>query len=1524
MQAREKRNALFVILAVSALTLYNILPTIFFYSNDLKAPITLEKSTQIAKSIGERVNNLEGESIAWINSYCKLLHIKASKISLRESSPDLIEITFKTEKEARMFKNHMLRANELISFFPKRMTPVSNDDMKNILNESYNPKIVTLSREIPLHFDLNKMEKYFSFVEMYDKDGLVTPAYREVLDDRVTGICKGVLSESSTAANIEKAQGLYSKEQKVPFFMAVAESILNYKTIFENNPALLKKFYGSMFNSPSSSKSDLYNLCLQGFQLSLDSLIEAKVLLKEEIKKGGMDENDQTLAEISSLGALSKKETTLLDVITILKAKKSTFISKNPEVASYDLSSEVTNKKIEGAKNYTLSTGDLNPVISSIFVDYKEGTVSIEILKELLDFTATATAVQQRKINQLVFDEIAKVKNLSGEEIQKSGLTFSINLSGEKGAKSFLQFNLKEVAAEKISSLKTNLETFWDRSSETLSKENYKIFDWNGYKALEEQDKHFTLTFYSPLLDGKNSVKGFKNGSIYIIGKDILSLYNKISQEGFSEENSKIHEDLSALNSLIGNAGVTTYPGNVYPFGKEFKDDIIFEVTNFYESLLSATREDWKVMGSGKLATLAFSDVRNRILAVNNIENKEHADLLKWNDDYHRARANPEAEGHMSIPAPTKSPFFSNLALSTSKYFRGDERKILHWGLDMAGGTAVRLALKDKQNKAVKNEADINQGINELYRRVNKMGVSDVAIRKEGSFITMDFPATQSLSASELISSSSMTFHIVNEKFSMHNEKIRLSVNRFLQEVWNEAVVRGKTDAESIHQIAFIHLYGDEALEADGIARSDSGRVLLENGLRLAHPNAEISSDFNDEISKIAVMDGDGYADWNGMAHPLVFVFNNYALEGSSLNSITSGYDPSSGNYLSFSVNSEASGEKGVKVDPRNVLYTWTSVFSTSQMSDTKYSEYTGGGGWRLSAILNGRIISMPRLNDALKDNGRISGSFTQKEVAKLAADLKAGSLTYTPEIISETTISPELGSKERAQGLFATLVAFVAVLVIMIGYYRFAGVIASIAVVFNILIIWATLQNLGASLTLAGIAGIILTIGMAVDANVLIYERMREEFENDGNIIKAISTGYQKAFSAIFDSNITTIIAALILLNFDAGPVKGFALTLIIGITSSMFTALYMTRTFFNYWQKKDKKQTLTMLNLIPNSGIAFMKYGRLATILSVIIIIIGGVTLYEQRQTLFGMDFTGGTTLEIEVVANQAPSPKAEVEKALLASGMKQDEFSLRELDTASHLKVYLSNSLTNAGRPFANLQARADFDNLSYSYEKNPKLTYFVGLLNKSGVILTEKSLTSLDKNFSNISGQMSATMRNNALFGLTLALLSILIYITVRFEFSYALAATIGLVFDLLLTLAMLGICKLIGVQLTVDLQTIAALMTIIGYSLNDTIIVFDRIRSDLKVKKTQPLVEVINEALNKTLSRTMMTSLTTLVVLLSLVILGGKSIFNFSFLMMMGVIIGTFSSLYIASTFLLLFKHKEKKASKSASIISIHG
>jgi SecD/SecF fusion protein len=1516
MKAQQKRKALFVILAVSALTLYNILPTIFFYSNNLKGEITKSSSMKIAADIAKRVNKLEGESVAWIHSYCKLLHIKPAKVSLKEKSPDAIYVSFNTEKDARVFKSHMTRAGNLIPFFPKRILPLESS------NDHLDAKTVSLKREIPIHFDLNDIEKYFSYVSMYKKDGSISSEYRDILDDRVLEVSKVVTASSSSTTNIERTIGDQHISYKAPYFLSVADTLLQYKTLFEKDGALQKQFYSSIFQSTRHEPEFLYDHCLKGFQGCKDFIQKEKLALVDTIKEENLDENDSSVPEVGALTTLKSQEEKLLNVITLLQKKRSLFVTSRNSIDPLQFSSELKNKKIENKEIFTLSTGSNNPVISAIEVNYNDRLVTFEISDALMTFMQKSDTAAQKKITQLIFDEIANIKNTTSESIQRNGPLFTLDLTTLEDAKSLLRFDLKVVAEKKLKALKNSLENNWIRNSKELDQEGYKIVTWNTYKSLPDEEKAFCLALYAPVLEKGVTPEGFDNGSVYVIGKSLLLLNNNTMNKGAGEEGELLGKDLFGLDSLLRQYSARVYEGSGYPFSAEFKNDYIFKISDYFEPLLTATREDWNVIGSGTFATLEFSDVRNRILTVNNIENKEHADLLKWQDDYNRAQSNPEAEGHLSIPSPTKSPFLNNLALSTSKYFRGDEKKILHWGLDLNGGSTVRVALKDKQNRPVTSEEDLNQGVNELYRRVNKMGVSDVTIRKEGSFITLDFPATQSLSASELITASSMTFHVVNEKFSYYNASLRNPLGRFLQEVWNEALVTGKKDTESINEIAFNHLYGDTLDISTPLPRSDSGRILLENGLTLADPaNANMTSTFDDKVSKIGVLEGDSIEDWQGMTNPLVVLFNNYALEGAWLKDVRSGYDASNGNYLSFAVNSSTS-EEGI--DPREVLHNWTSVFSTSQMDKREYSEITSGNGWRLSAVLNGKIISMPRLQDALKENGRISGSFTQKEVSRLAADLRAGSLTYTPEIISETTISPELGAKERSQGIFATVIAFLAVLAIMIGYYRFAGVIASIAVIFNILIIWATLQNLGASLTLAGIAGIILTIGMAVDANVLIFERIREENEAHGNILNAITNGYKKAFTAIFDSNITTIIAALILLNFDAGPVKGFALTLIIGITSSMFTALYMTRAFFSFWLKKGKDQSLKILNLIPDTGLSFMKYGRIATFVATAFIIVGGVTLYEQRGTLFGMDFTGGMTLELEVASSDGVNPKSSVEHALISHGIASSEFSIRELKDKSALKIYLSNALNNPGRPFADLAKPSLKDEISYSYEKNPKLAALVGILKDSNVALSEKSLSTLDKNFSAISGQMSETMRNNALFGLLLALLSILVYITVRFEFSYAISATIGLAFDLLLTLAILGICKACGLPLSIDLNTIAALMTIIGYSLNDTIIVFDRIRTELKKGKSTPLKEVIDLSLNKTLSRTIMTSLTTLVVLLSLVILGGKSIFNFSFLMMVGVIVGTISTLLLASTFLLVFKSKEKKKARSASIVSITG
>jgi SecD/SecF fusion protein len=667
----------------------------------------------------------------------------------------------------------------------------------------------------------------------------------------------------------------------------------------------------------------------------------------------------------------------------------------------------------------------------------------------------------------------------------------------------------------------------------------------------------------------------------------------------------------------------------------------------------------------------------------------------------------------------------------------------------------------------------------------------------------------------------------------------------------------------------------------------------------------------------IGVMRGDDFREWHA-AHPLVVVFHNYALEGSSLENIHSGIDSKDGYVLTFGVKKSYDG--GRTGNPRDDLYAWTSQFAEDKIAGTPKESYSRGNGWRMAVILNGTIISNPALRAALRDGGSISGRFSQREVNELVTDLNAGSLSFTPKILSEQNVSPELGIEERSNGIVASLISLALVVVAMVGYYKFAGLVASCAVLLNIFIMWGVLQNMDAALTLPGIAGIVLTIGMAVDANVLVFERIREEFKVSGRIASAIQTGYRKAFSAIIDSNITTIIAALILIQFDSGPIKGFAVTLIIGIASSMFTALFLTRYFFAGWVQNPKNKVLEMAQFFEQTNFNFLAQARKAILISLGVIVFGLGLFATEAKAMFGMDFTGGYSLIVNLQESADAAHKQnyrlEAGEALLAAGATVNDFQIRELSKPNQLRIQLSTGMEEKGHPFYGMADNSGDEKYLLSYQSNPKISWLVNALESKGLKIQEADLSTLDKNWTVISGQFSDTMRNNAALGLGLALLSILIYITFRFEFKYAIAAVIGLAHDVLITLGILAFLHWIGLSVQIDLQVVGALMTIIGYSLNDTIIIFDRVREDVRTLKKLSFSEVVNHSLNVTLSRTVMTSGTTLLVLLSLVILGGKSIFDFSLVMTLGVFVGTLSSLFIVAPVLIYFHNREVEQESS--------
>ena len=1480
---KRKRWQFFLIIAVLALTVYNILPTIFYYSKPLKKPVGEALAKNVSLSLLQRANDLEAEAIDWLRSFCGMLHLKPLSVSLDAKNPQLIQANFKNIADAKRFREYLPRAGSLISFVPQQLS------LAFVASDTESSKTVWIQRQIPLHFDLKKTDNYLQFSFKKDAKGALTPLWKALVADRALniGIALGGTSENGEAF----ARAALNSDDPLSqnFILGQAESIVAFVENFGQTGSFADRFFASFTQTEYADRKAL-----------VDKFLSSLASLRKKWEAANENPRQQAV---------------LIAAEKIIKQNASRFANGISPFVFSSLGPRIQALITAPSPTHTLSLEGHNPFIQAVIIDWANEKIALKPYPDLLALLKEIEGrkngeAQKNALERFLYNEIAFVSRETGEKIDPLKNDFLISLSELEGSQSFLAFRLASIAETKAKQIQQELLTSWSPEHADLAQAAYPVWTQEAYQTLPVQQQKLGLLIYAPALSAKNAQKGFRMNSIYVIARGMDRIIQKLQSSPESEQAKQFLKDFERLRAIMQQNGFFGYRGSSYLSDSEYAGDYIFEAEDYFQTLLKASREDFSVKGTKRYALLEFSDVEQRLLTLNKIETRQHEDLLKWRDDYLASKHDIRGSSLYDVPPTTTNVFWNNFKLSAKKYFRGDERKILHWGLDLSGGKTVQIELRDSNNRLVTEEDDVKQGINELYNRVNKMGVSEVSIRREGNLVTLDFPGSQNLSAAELVKASSMYFHIVNEKFAA-NTVLKDVVNRFLQDVWNEALVTNQKDAEGINLIAYRHLYGDSIDAEKALPRSESAKVLYENGLRLTNPAAPFASRRLDTaLSKIAIFRGNNFTEWQNQSHPLILVFNNFALEGSDLENVQASYDPSKGNFLAFNVKGSQVTKAGQKISAREDLYSWTSVYSKEKISGTPLEGYTKGHGWRMAVILNGTIISAPALQVSLRDSAMITGSFTQREVNQLEADLKAGSLSFTPKIVSEKNVSPELGSKERSFGILATAIALVLVIITMVGTYRFAGAIASVAVICNLLIMWAAFQNIEATLTLANIAGLILTVAMAVDANVLVFERIREEFAISSRISSAVHAGYRKAFSAIIDSNITTIIAALILFHFDAGPIRGFAVTLIIGIVSSLFTALFMTRYFFAGWVQNPNHKTLTMVQWIKASSFDFLKHTKKTVLFSVAIIILGSALLTLQKGTLLGMDFTGGFAVNLELEPKPNISYRQAVEKALMAQGAEAHDLQVRELSPPNHIRIFLGRGLEEPGHPFYGLPLETASKDLSYPYEANPKLVFIVQALNKAGLQLTPQSLGILDKEWTVVSGQMSDAMRNNALIGLAMALLCILIYITIRFEFKYAISATICLAHDIIFCAALLSLLHYLGVPIQFDLNTVAALMTIIGYSLNDTIIVFDRIREERRLAPKENFIKIINSALNVTLSRTLMTSGITLLVLLPLVALGGSTIFGFALVMIIGVVFGTLSSLFIASPLMLFFHNRE--------------
>jgi SecD/SecF fusion protein len=752
--------------------------------------------------------------------------------------------------------------------------------------------------------------------------------------------------------------------------------------------------------------------------------------------------------------------------------------------------------------------------------------------------------------------------------------------------------------------------------------------------------------------------------------------------------------------------------------------------------------------------------------------------------------------------------------------------RALHLGLDLQGGMSLVMEVDKSKLKEEELEGAINRALEILRNRIDELGVSEPQIVKQGNErIMVQLPGVvDPVRAREIIGKTALLeFKLVREPDE--TQEIFTRINNSLK------IVKGDTFD--------IFGYFPPAARAYGILSPYKNHI--DSLLQL--PQLKDQIPFGDTIQwgKEVVLEGYKY-------YPLYVLKKEPLLTGNSI------LDASLG------VGTEQN-PMGYRVD-----------LSMTKESWRKWAQITGANvGRQIAIILDGIVQSAPVVRERIP-NGRsviTMGDATQEEAKTLAIILKAGALPAPLKIIEERSIGPSLGNDSIRAGTRSFIVGAALVFIFVIVYYLKSGLVTIMALILNITFLMAILSGLGATLTLPGLAGIALTIGMAVDANVLIFERIREELKSGKTIRTAIVGGYQKAFSTIFDANATTLVSAIILFYFGTGPVKGFAVTLSIGLVVSFFTAIFITRNFFEFWILRGLKN-LPMLSVFKNTNYNFLKIKKIAFVFSGVVILSGITSLIIHHGPRYGVDFTGGSIIEVQFEGEpvyseglRATLSKVGFEGVTIQKYKEKNLFLIKAKESEENSIDKLKSTLT---------------ENFS------------------------DRKITFLRQEL--VGPSVSKALQTRALWVVLLGMIGILIYVAIRFNFHFGVASIIALLHDLLITIGVLSITNT-----EFDITIIAGLLTILGYSINDSIIVSDRIRENTKLMRGKPFSEIVNSSINQTLSRTIITSFTTLLVVFALFFLGGRILHGFSLCLLVGFIIGTYSSIFIVAPIVVEWQKK---------------
>ena len=570
--------------------------------------------------------------------------------------------------------------------------------------------------------------------------------------------------------------------------------------------------------------------------------------------------------------------------------------------------------------------------------------------------------------------------------------------------------------------------------------------------------------------------------------------------------------------------------------------------------------------------------------------------------------------------------------------------------------------------------------------------------------------------------------------------------------------------------------------------------------------------------------------------------------------------------------------------------------------------------GKQIAIVLDGTVYSYPVVNSEISGgNSEISGHFTVEEATDLVNVLKSGKLPAPATIVQEQVVGPSLGAKSIKDGMISFIIAFILVLLYMVLFYQGAGLVADVALLTNVVLLFGTLASFGAVLTLPGIAGLVLTLGMAVDANVIIYERIKEEIKAGKGLSKAVADGYSNAYSAIIDGQITTLLTGLVLFFFGSGPVKGFATTLIIGIITSVLTSIFITRLIIDSRVSKGKNITFdnkATRNFLKNTHVNFLGARKWSYTISGIVIVIALVSIFAKGFT-YGVDFTGGRTYVVRfdkpVLAEDVRSAVNDVFGAAAAAdeNIKSSSVEVKQFGGDSQMKITTSYKIDDESSSVDTEIEGMLYQALKGMFVEEMALSDFTSTLdNPNGIVSSDK-----------VGASIASDIRRDAIIAVILALIIIFAYIAFRFKgWNWGLGGVVSLAHTAIIVIGFFSLFTgILPFNLDVDQTFIAAILTIIGYAINDNVVIFDRIRENKLLHPNAEFAETVNTSLNATLTRTVNTSVSTLLPMVAIAIFGGESIRGLSVALILGILIGTYASIMIGTP--VMYDSTKKAASK---------